>query len=94
MPMPSGHKSAHGNASISDIEGAHGYREISEIMTRDGDSMNHANARQIFIKAMEKLAKKMIDSDNRVLSKEEINRIAKDPRFQDSVMSYMRDMND
>ena len=56
--------------------------------------MNHANARQIFIKAMVKLAKTMIDCDRRTASKEEIERIAKDPRFQESVMSYMRDMND
>jgi len=93
MSMPMGHKAEHGNSSISDIEGAHGYREISEIMTNEGDEMNHATARHVFIRAMEKIAIRVSIGNGKRVSQSEIQRIAKDPRFQSSVMEYLRTMD-
>ena len=93
MSMPMGHKAEHGNSSISDIEGAHGYREISEIMTSEGDEMNHATARHVFIRAMEKIAVRVSIGNGKRVSQSEIQRIAKDPRFQSSVMEYLRTMD-
>ncbi len=93
MSMPMGHKAEHGNSSISDVDGAHGYREISEIMTREGDEMNHATARHIFIRAMEKIAIRVSVGNGKRVTHDEIQRIAKDPRFQSSVMEYLRGMD-
>jgi len=88
--MPMGHKALHGHASITDIDGAHGYRVISEIMSADGDQMNHATARHVFIRAMEKMARKVATSMSGKPTEDNIQRIAKDPRFQEAVMAYLR----
>ena len=42
MSMPKGHKSKHGYATISSVEGGMDYRTIAETMTKDGHKMNHA----------------------------------------------------
>ena len=39
MPMPKGHKSKNGYATVQ-IDGGMGYREIAEHMTESGDEMN------------------------------------------------------
>jgi hypothetical protein len=88
--MPQGHKAAHGNASISDIEGACSYSDISELMTLSGDKMNHATARHVFIGAMEKIARKVSIANGLNPTQEDTQRIAKDPRFQMAILSYMR----
>ena len=57
MSMPKGHKSENGYATVSSIENGLDYRSIAEIMSAEGYKMNHATARNIFLKAMKKLAK-------------------------------------
>jgi len=88
--MPSGHKAEHGNASVSDIDGACSYSDISDIMSSSGDKMNHATARHIFIRAMEKIARKVSVANGHNPTQEDTQRIAKDPRFQTAILSYLR----
>ena len=57
MSMPKGYKSSHGYATVSNIQGGLGYREIAEKMTAEGDKMNHSTARNVFLAAMRKLAR-------------------------------------
>lgn len=81
MPMPKGYTSEFGYATVSSQEGCLTYREIAEKMTQEGDKINHSTARNIFLRAMRKIAGKVTvdyegcDSDA----------IAEDPRFQDAV---------
>lgn len=81
MPMPKGYTSKFGYATVASGEGCMTYREIAEAMTEDGDKINHSTARNIFLRAMRKIAShvtvdyKECDSDQ----------IAEDPRFQEAV---------
>ena len=56
MTMPKGHKSPHGYATVKSLPGGMDYRSIAEKMTVEGDKMNHATARNVFLCAMKKFA--------------------------------------
>jgi hypothetical protein len=84
MAMPNGMKHEHGYATVG--PSGKGYREISEIMTKEGHKMNHASARNYFIRAMRKLAKPMEDITGRCA-----NDIAADARFQTAIADLVRD---
>ena len=81
MPMPKGYNSKFGYATITGEDGCLTYREIAEEMTREGDKINHSTARNIFLRAMRKIASHVTtdypscDSDQ----------IAEDPRFQSAI---------
>ena len=84
MSMPKGTKFKSGYATVTN-QGL-GYREIAEIMTAEGHKMNHATARNYFLRAMEKLAEPMVqlmDNDRRV------DELAVDPNFQDAMIEIL-----
>ena len=91
MSMPKGTKFKSGYATVTD-QGL-GYREIAEVMTAEGHKMNHATARNYFQRAMEKLAKPMVqlmDNDRSV------QEVAEDPNFQTAmieILSNKKSMN-
>jgi len=84
--MPKGYKSNHGYATATNT-GGFGFREISEQMTKEGDKMNHATARNVFIRGLIKLATPLCKlqgvPDN--MLEEEAIKTAVDPRFQAAV---------
>lgn len=91
MSMPKGHKSPHGYATVKSLPGGMDYRSIAEKMTEEGDKMNHATARNVFLGAMKKFAEpilKMYDLDADTVA---ITRTAKDPRFQESIVNILDD---
>ena len=59
MSMPKGYKTEKGYATVTDFPGALDYRAIAEKMSDDGDPMNHSTARNVFLRAMKKLAQTM-----------------------------------
>lgn len=82
--MPKGTKFKSGYATVTN-QGL-GYREIAEIMTAEGHKMNHATARNYFLRAMEKLAEPMVqlmDNDRRA------DELAVDPNFQDAMIEIL-----
>ena len=86
MSMPKGFKAQHGYATVTE-RGGKGYREIAEIMTDDGDSMKHSAARNYFLSGMRKVATVVCELYE--MPNAEIERIALDPRFQESVADIM-----
>ena len=93
MSMPKGFKSTNGYATVSS-SGGMDYRKIAEKMSADGFKMNHATARNIFLRAMKKIAgpiHSMYDLEQDEIS---ITRTAKDPRFQESIMEIIDDQPD
>ena len=90
MSMPKGYKSNHGYATVGEGGGL-GYREIAERMTEMGDEMNHSTARNVFLRAMRKVAKDACSCVGGSASEEDINRIAADPRFQLGLMDIISD---
>lgn len=82
MSMPKGFKASNGYATVGD-RGGLGYREIAEIMSDKGYPMKHSAARNYFLQGMRKLASPVMEQYG--ISRDEIDRIALDPRFQESI---------
>ena len=93
MSMPKGHKSKFGYATVKQEHGGMDYRQIAEKMTDEGHKMNHATARNIFLKAMKKLAAPVCDAygDETVGTVDEISR---DPRFQSCMTEMVGEIYD
>ncbi len=89
MSMPKGHKSQNGYATVTSIEGAKDYRTIAEHMTETGHKMNHATARNVFLRAMKKIAEPLHTMYDMPIDEASIMRTAKDPRFQESVFEIV-----
>ncbi len=90
MPMPKGHKSKNGYATVQ-TQGGMGYREIAEHMCETGDEMNHSTARNVFLRAVRKVAKDACQVTGAKLTEEQINAIATDPRFQAGLIEIISD---
>ena len=67
------------------------YRTIAEKMTEGGHKMNHATARNVFLKAMKKIAAPVHDLFDMSMEEAELTRTAKDPRFQESIVEILED---
>jgi len=90
MPMPKGHRSENGYSTVGRAGGL-GYREIAEKMTLYGDKMNHSTARNVFLRAMRKIAKETCKSIGTNQDSEYVNRVANDPRFQSGLIDIIAD---
>ena len=84
MPMPKGYTSEFGYATVSSEDGCLTYREIADALTADGDKINHSTARNIFLRAMRKIASEIVseypEADSDV--------VAEDPRFQEAIQQF------
>jgi hypothetical protein len=89
MSMPKGFKSRKGYATITEIPGGMDYRRIAERMSADGDKMNHATARNVFLKAMMKIAGPIHELYQMDTSEDSVMRTAKDPEFQAGVVDML-----
>ncbi len=87
MSMPKGHKIEGGYATVSSEEGCMGYREIAEKMTDMGYDMNHSTARNVFLRAMRKIARPICDSYGQSSS----NDLSNDPQFQSCIQEIVSD---
>jgi len=88
--MPKGFKSSHGYATVTDNQG-HGYREIAEHMSSNGDKMNHSTARNIYLSAMKKIAKEVCRIYEADTTEANVKRVASDPRFQSGIIDILND---
>jgi hypothetical protein len=92
MSMPKGYKSDQGYATVSGEGGGMDYRTIAELMSDDGHKMNHATARNIFLRAMKKLATPLCELYELDEEPGRIDRMSKDPRFQSSMVDVVSDI--
>ena len=92
MPMPKGHKSKFGYATVKTFSGGSDYRAIAEEMTRAGYKMNHATARNVFLSALTKIAEPIhaMQGDPRG---RDLNSTVRDPRFQEGVAAILSEIN-
>lgn len=89
MSMPKGHKSEQGYATVSDEDGGMDYRTIAELMTSQGHKMNHATARNIFLRAMKKLAEPVCELYGIKGDSDRLEKLSRDPRFQSSMIEVI-----
>ena len=92
MGMPKGFKSDNGYATVSKSDGGLDYRTIAEQMTADGYKMNHATARNIFLRAMKKIADPICELYEVEDTGTNLKKAVKDPRFQASIIELISDI--
>lgn len=90
MPREKRFEFGYGSAS----EGGARYREISEQMTAMGDKMNHSTARNILMSALEKLAAPLCLKLNDNGKGLDPKVVARDPRFQDSLVTLLEELGE
>ena len=93
MPMPKGYKAEHGYATNKAFAGGEDYRTIACEMTSRGHKMNHATARNVFLSALRKIAKPVHKMNELSTSDDDLQKTAKDPRFQSGVADILNSIN-
>ena len=94
MSMPKGFKAKNGYATVTGDYSGMDYRTIAEKMTEGGDKMNHATARNVFLRAMEKFAVSVYDLYDQPHDDKVIFKTVRDPRFQESMIELITDIYD
>ena len=94
MSMPKGFKAANGYATVGDEFGGMDYRTIAEKMTENGHKMNHATARNVFLRAMKKLAASVCDMYENPLELPVMEKTVRDPLFQNSMIELITEIYD
>ena len=89
MAKPKGHKSQHGYSVFTEFDGGLGYKDIAEKMSEKGHKMNLSTARNVFVSALDKVAKGVCDAYGVEASDADLKRIASDPRFQSGVYDLL-----
>ncbi len=84
MSMPKGYKIERGYATVNDLGGLD-YRSIAKEMTDAGFKMNHATARNVFVRGMSKIAKEVCDVYGETSTEKRRKAIAIDPTFQNTI---------
>ena len=67
------------------------YRSIAEIMTKDGNKMNHSSVRNYITRGFCKVVKGISKEYGINYSDEEIKKIAQSPDFQSSIIDMMKE---
>jgi len=91
MPMPKGYKKETGYGSAKSLGGM-SYHKIAETMNEKDFKMNHSTARNLFVNGLMKIAENISSIYGEKLDKKRLKEIAIDPRFQEVVSDYMRDI--
>ena len=66
------------------------YRSIAEIMTKDGNKMNHSSVRNYITRGFCKVVKGISKDYGMNYSDEHIKKIAQSPEFQSSIIDIMK----
>ena len=74
----------------TNIENGMDYRSIAEIMTRNGDKMNHSTVRNIITRGFCKVVKGISEDYGLKYSDQKIKEIAQSPDFQESIIQIMK----
>lgn len=91
MPMPKGYKKETGYGSKKKLGGL-SYHEIAKKMNEKDYKMNHSTARNLFVSGLIKIADDLSAVYDKKLDSKELKSIAIDPRFQEAVAEYMREI--
>lgn len=66
------------------------YREIADMMSMIGYKMNHSSARNYVLRIMKKFAEAITENWGVNLSDEALDKIIKDPLFQDGICDLLQ----
>ena len=88
MSMPKGYKIERGYATVNELGGLD-YRSIADQMTDDGHKMNHATARNVFVKGMSKIAREVCVLYGQECTPQNLKSVAIHPGFQNAIAEMM-----
>ena len=89
--MPKGYKKETGYGTAKGLGGL-SYHKIAEKMNEKDFKMNHSTARNIFVNGLIKIACNLSTLHGQNFDQKKIKKIAIDPRFQEAVADYMREI--
>lgn len=79
-------------AMVGHNVGGKDFRTIARHMTKRGDSMNHATARNILHRAMTKIGQAIADEFAPGMSEERLSAMIADPLFQEGCAEIVQDL--
>lgn len=91
MSMPKGYKKETGYGTSKSLGGM-SYHQIADVMNKKNFKMNHSTARNLFVSGLMKLAENITILHGHKFDENKIKKIAIDPRFQEAVAEYMREI--
>jgi len=91
MSMPKGYKKETGYGTGKNL-GGFSYHKIAEVMNEKQFKMNHSTARNIYVNGLMKIVESISGMYGIKMDKKKIKNIAIDPRFQEAVAEYMREI--
>ena len=91
MPMPKGYKKETGYGSKKALGGL-SYHQIASKMNEKDYKMNHSTARNVFVSGLIKIAGNISKINGHSFDHNKLKSIAIDPRFQEAVAEYMREI--
>jgi hypothetical protein len=89
MSMPLGKKIDVGYSTVCE-EGGENYRTIAEALTRQGQPMNHASARNYVLRTMKRFALAFATARGEVMTEEELESVARSPNFQSAISDLIQ----
>lgn len=92
MTLKKGTKFTKGYATVVEDEGVN-YREIAEIMTDLGFSMNHSSARNYVLRIMNKFVVELDEQWRLGLDDERIKTLAGSPHFQSAIADLLHSID-
>jgi hypothetical protein len=92
MSMPKGLKIDRGYATVNELGGLD-YRSIAEHMTDEGHKMNHATARNVFVKGMSKIAREICILYGQECSPSNLKTVAISPNFQNAIAEMIAEID-
>lgn len=92
MSMPKGIKIERGYATVTELSGMD-YRSIAEKMTEEGFKMNHATARNVFVKGLSKIAREVCVLYGQDCSPENLKSVAISPVFQNAIAEMITEID-
>ena len=92
MSMPKGYKIDRGYATVNELGGLD-YRSIAEHMTDEGHKMNHATARNVFVKGMSKIAREICILYGQECSQSNLKTVAISPNFQNAIAEMISEID-
>ena len=92
MAMPKGFKSENGYGTSKLFDGMT-YHEIADTMRESGFKMNHSTARNVYVKALMKIASEVTSLYDVEMDQKKLKKIAINPEFQETIRDFMDELD-
>jgi len=92
MAMPKGFKSENGYGTSKQFDGMT-YHQIADELNDQGFKMNHSTARNLYVRALMKIASEVTDLYDVEMDQKKLKKIAINPEFQETIRDFMDELS-